>query len=65
MKEENSAKKTLNAHLLYLNDLWNLTNKKKARLIVMEKLNLKINRGYLLKEAFQNSASIVMKNYTV
>jgi transposase len=39
---------------LWLKNPWNLTDKQKARLSVLEKLNLKINRAYLLKEAFRN-----------
>lgn len=37
---------------LWLKNSWNLADKEKARLGALEKLNLKINRAYLLKEAF-------------
>lgn len=39
---------------LWLKNPWNLTDKQKARLGALEKLNLKINRAYLLKEAFRD-----------
>jgi len=39
---------------IWLKNPWNLTDKQKARLSYLEKLNLKINRAYLLKEAFRN-----------
>jgi transposase len=38
---------------LWLKNPWNLTNKQRCRLATLEKLNLKINRAYLLKENFQ------------
>jgi len=38
---------------IWLKNPWNLTNRQKARLSDLEKLNLKINRAYLLKEAFR------------
>jgi transposase len=38
---------------IWLKNPWNLTNQQKARLSDLEKLNLKINRAYLLKEAFR------------
>ncbi|MFC2171121.1 ISL3 family transposase [Acidobacteriota bacterium] len=38
---------------IWLKNPWNLTPKQKERLGFLEKLNLKINRAYLLKEAFQ------------
>jgi transposase len=38
---------------IWLKNPWNLTEKQKARLGNLERLNLKINRAYLLKEAFQ------------
>ena len=39
---------------IWLKNPWNLTDKQKIRLGFLEKLNLKINRAYLLKEAFRN-----------
>jgi len=38
---------------VWLKNPWNLTDKQKVRLSYLEKLNLKINRAYLLKEAFR------------
>jgi transposase len=38
---------------LWLKNPWNLTDRQKSKLGVLEKLNLKINRAYLLKEAFR------------
>ena len=38
---------------LWLKNPWNLTDKQKGRLSTLEKLNLKINRAYLLKESFR------------
>ena len=38
---------------LWLKNPWNLTDKQKVKLSTLEKLNLKINRAYLLKENFQ------------
>lgn len=39
---------------IWLKNPWNLTDKQKVKLGSLEKLNLKINRAYLLKEAFRN-----------
>jgi transposase len=39
---------------IWLKNPWNLTDKQKSRLSTLEQLNLKINRAYLLKEAFRN-----------
>jgi transposase len=39
---------------IWLKNPWNLTDQQKMRLSDLEKLNLKINRAYLLKEAFRN-----------
>ncbi|MHC4636578.1 MAG: transposase [Planctomycetota bacterium] len=39
---------------IWLKNPWNLTDKQKNRLGSLEKLNLKINRAYLLKESFRN-----------
>lgn len=38
---------------IWLKNPWNLTRGQRARLGMLEKLNLKINRAYLLKEAFR------------
>ena len=38
---------------LWLKNPWNLTDHQRLRLRDLEKLNLKINRAYLLKEAFR------------
>lgn len=38
---------------IWLKNPWNLTPKQKQRLGVLEKMNLRINRAYLLKEAFR------------
>jgi len=38
---------------IWLKNPWNLTDKQQARLSELEHLNLKINRAYLLKEAFR------------
>ena len=38
---------------IWLKNPWNLTDQQKVRLSDLEKLNLKINRAYLLKEAFR------------
>lgn len=57
-QEVESLKKT-NPELLkrsryiWLKNPWNLTDKQKQRLSYLEKLNLKINRAYLLKENFR------------
>ena len=42
-----------NSRYIWLKNPWNLTNKQQSRLGSLEKLNLKINRAYLLKEAFR------------
>jgi transposase len=38
---------------IWLKNPWNLTDKQASRLSALEKLNLKINRAYLLKESFR------------
>ena len=38
---------------IWLKNPWNLTDKQRVRLSDLEKLNLKINRAYLLKEGFR------------
>jgi transposase len=58
-KEEARSLKKKNPELLkdtryiWLKNPWNLTPKQKQRLGYLEKMNLKINRAYLLKEAFR------------
>ena len=58
-KEEAQKLKSDNPELLkksryiWLKNPWNLTESQKIRLSDLEKLNLKINRAYLLKEAFR------------
>ena len=42
-----------NSRYIWLKNPWNLTSKQQSRLGTLEKLNLKINRAYLLKEAFR------------
>jgi transposase len=43
-----------NTRYIWLKNPWNLTEKQSDRLGSLEKLNLKINRAYLLKESFRN-----------
>ena len=58
-KEEAKKLKSENVELLnntryiWLKNPWNLTENQKVKLSDLEKLNLKINRAYLLKEAFR------------
>lgn len=56
VNEKGKEHKELIKHTRYiwLKNPWNLTDQQKARLSALEKLNLKINRAYLLKEAFRN-----------
>ncbi len=56
VKEKGKEHKQLIKHSRYiwLKNPWNLTEKQKAKLGSLEKLNLKINRAYLLKESFRN-----------
>jgi len=42
-----------NTRYIWLKNPWNLTEKQQVKLSTLEKLNLKINRAYLLKESFQ------------
>ena len=42
-----------NSRYIWLKNPWNLTPKQEARLSSLEKMNLKINRAYLLKERFR------------
>lgn len=48
---------------IWLKNPWNLTEKQKNRLGSLEKLNLKINRAYLLKEAFRKFWSYNKKGW--
>jgi transposase len=52
LKDENPEllKKT---RYIWLKNPWNLTDKQHLKLSELEKLNLKVNRAYLLKEAFR------------
>jgi len=56
VKEKGKAHKELIKHTRYiwLKNPWNLTEKQKSKLGYLEKMNLKINRAYLLKESFRN-----------
>ena len=56
IQEKGKEHKELMKHTRYiwLKNPWNLTDKQKSRLSTLERLNLKINRAYLLKEAFRN-----------
>ena len=53
--EKGKAGKELlkDSRYIWLKNPWNLTDRQKSRLSDMEKLNLKINRAYLLKESFR------------
>ena len=55
IRDKGPAHKALMAktRYLWLKNPWNLTEKQQLRLSELEKLNLKINRAYLLKEAFR------------
>jgi len=59
IQEKGKEHKELMKHTRYiwLKNPWNLTDKQKFRLSTLEQLNLKINRAYLLKEAFRNFCS--------
>ena len=48
---------------IWLKNPWNLTPKQRARLSSLEKMNLKINRAYLLKEQFRNFWSYKTKTW--
>lgn len=55
IREKGVSHKELMAKTRYiwLKNPWNLTGSQKGRLAELEKLNLKINRAYLIKEAFR------------
>ncbi|PLX47328.1 MAG: ISL3 family transposase [Desulfobulbaceae bacterium] len=55
IREKGASHKELMAKTRYiwLKNPWNLTSSQKGRLAELEKLNLKINRAYLMKEAFR------------
>ena len=55
IREKGAEHKTLmnKTRYIWLKNPWNLTEKQKGRLSELEKLNLKINRAYLLKESFR------------
>jgi transposase len=52
-----------NSRYIWLKNPWNLTPKQQARLSVLEKMNLKINRAYLLKERFRDFWSYKTKTW--
>jgi transposase len=56
IQEKGKEHKELMKHTRYiwLKNPWNLTDNQKSCLSALEQLNLKINRAYLLKEAFRN-----------
>jgi len=49
---------------IWLKNPWNLTDNQKSRLLSLEKFNLKINRAYLLKEAFRIFWSYQRRRWT-
>lgn len=55
IREKGAEHKTLvtRTRYIWLKNPWNLTDRQAARLGELERLNLKINRAYLLKEAFR------------
>lgn len=55
IREKGKAHKELmtDTRYIWLKNPWNLTDKQRVRLSQLERLNLKINRAYLLKEAFR------------
>jgi len=61
IREKGQAHKQLMAKTRYiwLKNPWNLTDKQQLRLTELEQLNLKINRAYLLKEAFREFWSYI------
>ncbi|MCL1980078.1 MAG: transposase [Proteobacteria bacterium] len=46
---------------IWLKNPWNLTQKQRTRLQRFERMNLKINRAYLLKERFRDLWSCITK----
>ena len=63
--EKGKEHKELVVHTRYiwLKNPWNLTEKQKVRLSMLEKLNLKIYRAYLLKESFRQFWSYTVKEW--
>ena len=61
IREKGKDHKTLMAKTRYiwLKNPWNLSDNQRRRLSELEKLNLKINRAYLLKEAFRGFWSCI------
>ena len=61
IREKGQAHKQLltKTRYIWLNNPWNLTDKQRVRLSVLEQLTLKINRAYLLKEAFREFWSYI------
>lgn len=48
---------------LWLKNPWNLTDRQRERLGFLERLNLKVNRAYLLKEAFRRLWSYTTRGW--
>lgn len=65
IREKGQAHKQLmtKTRYIWLKNPWNLTDKQQARLSELEQLNLKINRGYLLKEAFRQFWSYTRRGW--
>jgi transposase len=65
IREKGKDHKDLVTHtrFIWLKNPWNLTDKQKGRLSALEKLNLKINRAYLLKESFRQFWSYKTKGW--
>jgi transposase len=65
VREEGKEHKELfkPTRFLWLKNPWNLSDKEKTQLSALEKLNLKINRANLLKEAFRDSWSYSKSSY--
>lgn len=53
LKEEGQAELLSGTRYIFLNNPENLTERQRLRLSDLERLNLKVNRAYLLKEAFR------------
>lgn len=50
--KKNKSEVLKGTRYLWLKNPWNLTDKQRVKLSELEKMNLKINRAYLLKESF-------------
>ena len=62
-KDKNTQDPTVlkNTRYIWLKNPWNLTELQKTRLGDLEKLNLKVNRAYLLKVSFRKFWSYTYK----